>query len=374
MEETLARSAAGLKNIAMRIARAPGRTIAPEDFAPAEAPAPEPKAGELLVRTIYLAMSPGSRAMMPEPASAATDLGDLGGSLRPRRLQVGEVMCAGSASVFARYSSGAVGVVEVSRHPGFAPGDYVVGAKDWQLYEIVPGDRAWKADPAQMPIELELGLFGSSAFTGYCGYVEVSAPKPGETLLVSAAAGPTGMIVGQLARRDGLKVVGVAGGAEKCRYLTEELGFDAAIDRRREDVAEAVDRLCPEGIDIYFDNVGGQIRDLAFARLRPFGRLIVCGMAGDYGGGESAARLNMTAVLGKRLTIRGFVVYDHAAAYEDFRRTMTEGWRSGAVKFRQQVFKGLERAPEALAACLSGQSAGGQILVQVSADTSKGEA
>jgi NADPH-dependent curcumin reductase CurA len=190
-------------------------------------------------------------------------------------------------------------------------------------------------------------------------------------MVVSAAAGAVGMLVVQMAKADGLRVVGIASGADKCRFVTEKLGADACIDRTAEDIGEALDRLLPEGVDIYFDNVAGRTQLPVFNRLKPFGRLIVCGMAAEYNGAESST-LPTGMILAKRLRIHGFVVLDHEEDYAAFRSHVARLWKEGKLVYEHQLYPGIESAPQALADCLTGANGGGKILVRVSPDTSKG--
>ncbi|MDD3799107.1 MAG: NADP-dependent oxidoreductase [Novosphingobium sp.] len=358
--------------IARPIAGIPGR----DDFALAPMPMPVPEDGQVLMRTIYISIAPGVRPMMPY-ASAAPDVAQ--GARReeiddsnpnPSLIRVGDKMRSGIVPSDSPFAGGTVGQVIESRHPNYKPGDYIFGGRYWQDYEAVDGDASLKIDPAELPIEADLSLIGRSSFTGWVGWKFYCDGKPGETIVISAAAGNIGMLVVQLAKQAGLKVIGIASGADKCRFVTGELGADACIDRAQEDIGEALDRLAPEGVDIYFDNVGGKTRTAVYEKLRMFGRLIVCGMAAEYNGMESGV-LTTGAILAKRLRIQGFVVLDNDGDYGDFRADMARMWREGKLVWRQHIFEGLESAPDALAACLSGRNTGGKILVRVSEDTSK---
>lgn len=358
--------------IARPIAGIPGK----DDFALDPMPMPVPEDGQVLMRTIYISIAPGVRPMMPY-ASAAPDVAQ--GARReeiddsnpnPSLIRVGDKMRSGIVPSDSPFAGGTVGQVIESRHPNYKPGDYIFGGRYWQDYEAVDGDASLKIDPAELPIEADLSLIGRSSFTGWVGWKFYCDGKPGETIVISAAAGNIGMLVVQLAKQAGLKVIGIASGADKCRFVTGELGADACIDRAQEDIGEALDRLAPEGVDIYFDNVGGKTRTAVYEKLRMFGRLIVCGMAAEYNGMESGV-LTTGAILAKRLRIQGFVVLDNDGDYGDFRADMARMWREGKLVWRQHIFEGLESAPDALAACLSGRNTGGKILVRVSEDTSK---
>jgi len=361
-------------NKVMRVARPiaglPGR----EDFKLEDLPMPEISDRELLVRTIYIGIAPGVRPLLPyegESPDVAQDGAQPDASVpNPMKIRIGERMRSGIVPSKSKFAGGSVGQVVASRHRDFAPGDYVFGGRYWQLYEAVDGDAAVRLDPASMPIEAELGIVGRSAFTGWVGYRHVCKVKPGETMLVSAAAGSVGMMVIPLAVHDGVRVIGIASGPEKCAFVTRELGAAACIDRLGEDVGAALDRLCQSGVDVYFDNVGGLLQRVVYERLRPFGRLIVCGMASEYCGAESSL-LPTGAILAKRLRIEGFVVLDYDNEYPIFREEMARMWQAGKLPFRQKIYEGVESAPIALADCLSGRSAGGKLLVQVGEDTSK---
>jgi NADPH-dependent curcumin reductase CurA len=368
-------------NRSWRIARPIDGLPSAADFELDILPVPKPAVGEVLMRTIYISIAPGVRPLMPyggeRPDVAHGSHSGLADPTaepphNPMRIRVGERMRSGIVPSSSPFAGGTVGQVVESRHPGFKVGDYIFGGRYWQDYEIVDGDASLRIDPAELPIEAGLSLIGRSAFTAWVGWKRFCAGKPGETILVSAASGSVGMLVCQLAKRSGLRVIGIASGGAKCAYVTGELGADACIDRSSEDIGTALDRAAPGGINIYFDNVGGFTQRPAFDRLKPFGRLIVCGMAAEYNGTERSA-LPTGSILAKRLRIEGFVVLDFDEDYAEFRAEIARLWREGALSCRQQIFQGLERAPDALAACISGCSDGGKILVRVSPDTSLAE-
>lgn len=344
-----------------------------------DAPMPELDAGQVLMRTIYISIAPGVRPLLPyaeaEPdvarnASAGRANASEDALPDPTHIRVGERMRSGIVPSTSPFAGGTVGQVVASRHSGFAPGDYIFGGRHWQAFEAVDGDASLKIDPAELPIEADLTLAGRSAFTGWVGYRRIAAAKSGETIVISSAAGAVGMLVVQMAKAAGLRVIGITSGAAKCAFVTRELGAHACIDRAAGDIGAALDQVAPAGVDIYFDNVGGNLQRPVFDRLKPFGRLIVCGMAAEYGGAESSS-LPTGSILAKRLRIEGFVVLDHDHEYPVFRQELARLWREGKLIYRQQVYHGLEQAPRALADCLSGDNAGGKILVQVSRDTSR---
>ena len=342
-------------------------------------PVPEPGEGQVLMRTIYISIAPGVRPLLPyagaEPDvahDASTGRVDASGDALPdpMHIRVGERMRCGIVPSKSPYAGGTVGEVVESLHPDFRPGDYIFGGRYWQEYEVVDGDASLRLDPQFLPIEADLTMLGRSAFTGWVGYRRYCAAKPGETIVVASGAGAVGMMVIQMAKADGLKVIGISSGSEKCAWVRDTLGADACIDRLAGDVGEALDRLSPAGVDIYFDNVGGFIQPSIFDRLKPFGRLIVCGMAAEYNGAESSS-LPTGTILVKRLRIEGFVVLDHEQEYQSFRNEIASRWHAGRLVYDQHVFNGIEAAPRALAACLSGRNRGGKILVQVSENSSK---
>jgi len=334
-----------------------------------------PEIGErqVLVRTLYIGIAPGVRPLLPYAVAKPNVAGNAKtGRVRASeadpaqlaRIKVGDPMQSGISPPTSPYSGGTVGQVIRSRHPGFAPGDFIFGGTRWQEYEAVDGDFSLRLDPALLPIESDLTAVGRSAFTGWIGYRKFCNARAGETMVVSAAAGAVGMLVVQMAKAEGLKVVGIASGKEKCAFVVDELGADGCVDRLSDNIGAALDRLIPEGIDIYFDNVGGLTQRPVYDRLKPFGRLIVCGMAAEYGGVESST-LPTGMILAKRLRIQGFVVLDHEDEYPEFRADIARMLREGTLTYRTKVYEGLEQAPQALADCLSGCNTGGKLIVKI---------
>ena len=349
-----------------------------DDYRLDEIAMPEPGEGQLLIRTIYISIAPGIRPIMPyagyepevsnQPSAGRVDASD--DEILMSHMRVGDRMRSGVVPSMSPHTGGNVGRVIASRHPDFVPGDYVFGGRFWQDFEVVDGDASLRLDPTQLPIEANVALVGLSAFTAWVGYRRFCEAKPGETMVVSAAAGAVGMLIVQMAKAEGLQVIGIASGAEKCRFVTEELGADACIDRLTADIGAELDKLAPKGVDIYFDNVAGNLMTPIFDRLKPFARLIVCGMAAEYNGFEQSS-LSTGMILAKRLRIQGFVVLDHEEENDAFRADVSKMWRDDKIAYKQHVFNGLESAPDALAASLSGAYAGGKILVQVSEDDSR---
>ena len=247
----------------------------------------------------------------------------------------------------------------------------MVGRTGWQTHALSDGTGLQKVDPHSAPISTALGVLGMPGMTAYMGLLEIGKPQPGETVVVAAASGAVGSAVGQIARIKGARAVGIAGGPEKCGYVTEELGFDDCIDHRDPDLAAQLKEACPKGIDVYFENVGGAVFEAVFPLLNAFARVPVCGLIAQYNDTEASvpkwASLLMRNVLTKRLTIRGFIVSDFAARHGDFLRDMSQWVREGKVKHREFVTEGLDSAPAALIGLLKGANFGKQ-LVRVGPD------
>lgn len=318
----------------------------PEDFRLETGAAPEPGAGEVLVRTQWLSLDPYMRGRMSDARSYA------------KPVEIGAVM-----------EGGTVGEVVASRNERFREGDIVLGHGGWQDYALSDGTGLRKLDPAAAPVRTALGVLGMTGMTAYTGLLNIGQPKAGETLVVAAATGPVGSAVGQIAKMKGCRSVGIAGGAEKCRMLTEVFGFDAAIDHRAPDLAERLGEACPKGIDIYFENVGGRVWDAVFPLLNDFARVPVCGIVSHYNDTELPSGPDRTpqlmgAVLRRRLTLRGFIVWDFASQQGEFAREMGEWVREGRIAYREDVVEGLEAAPEAFRGLLKGRNTG-KLLVKV---------
>jgi hypothetical protein len=276
-------------------------------------------------------------------------------------VEVGQVMVGGTVNEVVR-----------SNHDGFAAGDLVQGYAGWQDYALSGGTELRKLDPSDAPVSTALGILGMPGMTAYTGLLEIGRPQPGEAVVVAAAAGPVGSLVGQIAKLKGCRVVGIAGGAGKGRYLQDELGFDAAIDHRSADMREQLKQACPEGIDVYFENVGGAVWDAVFPLLNDFSRVPVCGIVAHYNDtelppGPDRTPLLMRAILSKRLLLRGFIVTDFAHLAGDFQRDVSAWLRDGKVRHREDVVDGLENAPSAFIGMLKGQNFG-KMLVRVAQD------
>ncbi|ANY83833.1 NADP-dependent oxidoreductase (plasmid) [Microvirga ossetica] len=321
----------------------------PDHFRLETAPVPEPGPGQVLIRVLWLSLDPYMRGRMSAAKSYA------------KPVEIGEVM-----------EGGTVGEVVASNHPDYAPGDFVLSHSGWQEYAIADGDSVRKLDPNLAPLSTALGVLGMPGMTAYTGLLNIGQPKPGETVVVAAAAGPVGSAVGQIAKIKGCHVVGIAGGAEKCAYLLNELAFDAAIDHRAPDMPERLADACPKGIDVYFENVGGEVWNAVFPLLNDFARIPVCGLVAHYNDttlppGPDRTPLLMRTILSKRLTLRGFIVRDFASQADEFRREVGSWLRAGQIKYREDVVEGLENAPEAFVGMLKGRNFG-KMLVQVGRD------
>jgi NADPH-dependent curcumin reductase CurA len=322
------------------------------DFKLVETPVPEPRDGEILVRTIYLSLDPYMRGRMSPGPSYATgvDLGDVMGAQT-------------------------VGHVVTSRHVDFAEGDIVLSFGGWQEYSVSDGTGVRTLDPSVAPISTAVGVLGMPGMTAYVGLLDIGELKEGDNVVVSAASGAVGAVVGQIARIKGCRVVGVAGVQKKCDYVTDELGFDACVSHRSDTLNDDLKAACPDGIDLYFENVGGKVFDAVLPLLNDFARMPVCGRIANYNmtelppGPNEIPRL-MMLILVRRLMIRGFIVYDRAHRQEDFLRDVS-GWiRSGELKYREDVVEGIEHAVGAFQGLLRGENFG-KLLVRVSDDPTR---
>ncbi len=328
------------------LARRPVGEPTPDDFRLEEHPIPQPQDGEALVRTLWLSLDPYMRGRMTDAPSYA------------RPIHIGEVM-----------EGRAVGEVVESRDASLKPGDKVFGITGWQTHAAVAARHLRKLDPALAPISTALGVLGMPGLTAYTGLLEIGKPQPGETVVVAAASGAVGSLVGQIAKIKGARAVGIAGGLRKCAYVKDELGFDDCIDHRAPDFAARLKAACPNGIDVYFENVGGPVFETALPLLNEFARVPVCGLIAHYNATELPPGPNkvpqvMRAILTKRLTFRGFIVADFAARLDDFLRDVSGWLRAGKVKYREDVVEGLENAPRALIGLLRGENFG-KLIVRV---------
>ena len=263
--------------------------------------------------------------------------------------------------------AGTVREVVESSNPKYQKGDIVLSRAGWQTHMLSDGSGLRKLDPNVAPVSTALGVLGMPGMTAYTGLLEIGKPQAGETVVVSAASGAVGSVVGQIARIKGARAVGIAGGPEKCRYVKEELGFDECIDHRAPDFPDKLKTACPKGIDVYFENVSGAVWDAVFPLLNTFARIPVCGLIAQYSATEAPDMKYRTsqifrAVLTKRLTIRGFIVTDFAAKHADFQRDVSQWVKEGKIKYREDIAKGLENAPAAFMGMLKGKNFGKQLV------------
>jgi NADPH-dependent curcumin reductase CurA len=316
----------------------------PGDFRLEEFSPPEPGPGQVLLRTLWLSLDPYMRGRMSDAPSYAAPV------------EIGQVM-----------EGGTVCDVLAAHVDGIAVGDTVVGRTGWQTHALSDGRGLRKLDRGEGPISYALGVLGMPGMTAYAGLMEIGKPRADETLVVAAASGAVGSVVGQIAKVKGLRAVGIAGGREKCRFVVEELGFDACVDHRAPDLAARLQAACPNGIDIYFENVGGPVFEAVFPLFNPFARMPVCGLISQYNA-TSAASSSIQgpqlfrAVLTKRLTIRGFIVSDFARLQPDFLRDVSTWLREGRIKYREDVIEGLQNAPGGLIGLLKGENFGKRVV------------
>ena len=324
------------------LASRPRGTVTPDNFRLESVPVPTLEAGQVLVRNHYLSLDPYMRGRMDDSKSYAA----------PQA--IGETMIGGTA-----------GVVEASNHPNFAPGDAVVGQFGWQQYGLSDGTMLNKVDTRHVPLSAFLGPVGMPGVTAWYGLREICRPKAGETVLVSAASGAVGSVVGQLAKMSGCRTVGIAGGPEKCAYVRDELGYDACLDHRElNDVramTAALKEAAPNGIDAVFENVGGIGLDAALARMNAFGRIALCGLIAGYEGGDISIH-NTRALLVSRLTVRGFIVSEHLDLWPKALAELGQGVATGKIKYRESIAPDLAAAPEAFIGMLRGKNFGKQLV------------
>ena len=321
------------------------------DFQLDDAEVPVPAAGQVLLRTLYLSLDPYMRGRMSDAPSYTSPVG------------IGEVM--GGATVSR---------VESSLHPDYQSGDLVLAFGGWQEYAISDGTGLNKLDPDTMSSpSLALGVLGMPGFTAYMGLLDIGQPKAGETVVVAAASGAVGSVVGQIAKLKGCRVVGIAGGAEKCRYVVEELGFDVCLDHHSGDLKQQLAEACPQGIDVYFENVGGKIFNAVLPLLNTHARVPLCGLIAHYNdtklpSGPDRMGLLMRTLLTKRIKIQGFIIFDdYGHRYGEFLSQMIPWVKEGKIKFREDIVEGLGNAPQAFIGLLEGKNFG-KLVVHVAHD------
>ena len=326
-----------MTNKRVLLASRPAGPVSEANFRIEEAPLPRPADGEVLVRNLWLSLDPYMRGRMSDAKSYV------------KGVEIGEVMVGQT-----------VGEVLESRHAKLKVGDVVLTQLGWQLYGCTR--EATQLDGARAPLSYYLGLLGMPGMTAYFGLKELGQPKAGETVLVSAASGAVGSVVGQLAKLWGARAVGIAGGREKCNYVSEELGFDACIDYKAGAVREHLKAACPNGVDVYFDNVGGEILDTALASMKLHGRVVVCGTIADYNALEPYRVRNWRAILVNRLRVQGMIVFDWKDRYGEALKALGGYFAEGRLKYRESVVHGLENAPRGLIDLLAGKNFGKQLV------------
>jgi NADPH-dependent curcumin reductase len=310
------------------------------DWTYTEEPVAEPKEGEMMVKVLYISLDPAMRGWMNDARSYSPPVG------------IGELMRALGA-----------GIVTESRNPRFAVGDYVSGAFGVQEYARTDGRGVTKVDTNLAPLPAYLSVLGMTGMTAYFGLLETGQPKPGETVVVSAAAGAVGAVVGQIAKIKDCRAVGIAGGADKCRYIVQELGFDAAIDYKSEDVRKSLRTHCPEGLNIYFDNVGGTILEAALANLARGARIVICGAISQYcNTGPIAGPSNYMSLLVNRASMKGMLVFDYADRYAQAGAEMAAWMAAGKLKSREDIVEGLATFPETLLKLFKSENSGKLML------------
>jgi NADPH-dependent curcumin reductase CurA len=337
--------AMNLINHQFRLAARPVGLPKRSDWNYVEEPVRDPAPGEVLVKTLYLSLDPAMRGWMNEGRSYIAPVG------------IGEVMRAGGA-----------GKVIASQNPGFTVGDYVTGVLGAQEYALINQQGAkglTKVDPSLVPLPVYVGALGITGLTAYFGLLDVGQAKTGDTVVVSGAAGATGMVAGQIAKIKGCRAVGIAGGPEKCNYIVKELGFDAAIDYKSENVVEGLRKHCPQGINVYFDNVGGDILDAALANLARGARVVICGAISQYNSTTGIkGPSNYLSLLVNGARMEGFVVFNYITRYGEAAREMAGWMMAGKLKSREDIVEGFQTFPDTLLKLFRGENTG-KLMIKV---------
>ncbi len=321
------------------LASRPQGPVTEENFRIVETPVAKPDRAEILVKNEWLSLDPYMRGRMNDVKSYVPPA------------QIGEVMVGQT-----------VGEVIESRDPDFTSGDKVLTQLGWQLYGVARGTDIKKIDAERVPASYYLGVLGMPGITAWFGLSEIGQPKPGETLVVSAASGAVGSVVGQLAKIKGCRVVGMAGGPAKCDYVVRELGFDACIDYKAGGLLEALRAACPAGVDVYFENVGGEMLDTVLRVMNLFSRIVVCGLIAEYNATEPYRYRNLRAVLVNRIRMQGMIVFDWKDRYGEAIKELAGYLAEGKLKYRESVIHGIDNAPKGLIALLKGENFGKQLV------------
>ena len=328
-----------MKNTRILLASRPKGWPTEDNFKIEEVAVPDPKDGELLVRVHYLSLDPYMRGRMNDAKSYAA------------KVELGDVMIGGG-----------IGEVVASKNERYAKGDFVLGAFGWQEYAVANGQGLMKADPKRVPLSAYLGPVGMPGVTAYIGLLDIGAPKEGETVVVSAAAGAVGSVVGQIAKMRGCRAVGIAGGKDKCELVTREFGFDACIDYRAGNLEADLRAAAPKGIDVYFENVGGVVLDTVLRQLNAFARIPLCGLVSQYNETEPYGVKNFGALLVNRVKLEGFIVSERMNRWPEALGALG-GWvAEGKLKYRETVAEGIRSAPGAFLGMLKGANVGKQLV------------
>ena len=321
------------------LASRPQGWVREENFRIVDAPVPDPGPGEVLVRGEWLSLDPYMRGRMNEAKSYAAPV------------EIGQVMVGQ-----------VVGEVLESRDPAFSVGDKVLAPLGWQLYGVAAAKSLRTIDASRAPVTYYLGVLGMPGMTAWFGLSEIAKPKGGETLVVSAASGAVGSVVGQLARIAGCRVVGIAGGKAKCAYVVDELGFDASIDYKADDVLQRLRETCPDGVDVYFENVGGALLDALLAVMNRFSRIVICGLVAEYNATEPYGYKRLRSILVNRIRMQGMLVFDWEARYGEALEALGGHLASGKLKYRESIVEGIDNAPKGLIGLLRGENFGKQLV------------
>ena len=341
------------QNRQIQLAARPVGAPTAADFKLVTTPVPSAGPGEVLLRTVYLSLDPYMRGRMSDAASYAEPVA------------LGTPMVAGTVSR-----------VEASNNPKFAVGDWVLAYTGWQDYAVSDGSGLTQLDPKMGSLSYALGVMGMPGFTAYMGLLDIGAPKAGETVVVAAATGAVGSVVGQIAKLKGCRAVGIAGGAEKCRFAVEELGFDACIDHHNPELPALLAAACPKGIDVYFESVGGKVFEAVLPLLNTSARIPVCGLIAHYNAttlpdGPDRTPVLMRNLLTKRIRMQGFIIFDdYGDRYPEFAKDMGQWLAQGKIKFREDIVDGLENAPQAFMGLLEGKNFG-KLIVRVAKESTK---
>jgi len=328
-------------NKQIRLASRPTGWVTNDNFALTEEAIPEPSDGEVLIRNIYMSVDPYMRGRMNDVKSYVPPF------------QIGEVLQAS-----------AVGQVVASRFDGIAEGDHVMGMLGWENFSVCDGRLLRKLHPGLAPLSYHLGILGMPGMTAYVGLMKMAKAKPGDNVFVSAASGAVGSVVGQLAKIHGCRVAGSAGSDEKVALLTDEFGYDGAFNyKTSKDLSASLREVLPKGIDVLFENVGGELFEAALWHMRDFGRVALCGMISNYNDAEpQPGPRGMAVIIGRRLTIQGFIVTDHPKACEEYVVKAIQWLEEGKLKYRETIVEGVENAPQAFIDLLKGRNTGKQIV------------